>query len=51
MKCRKKSLHIRRRDEESNFSKTYMPFRQNESRMFCLIGDLPVCYKSLILEP
>ena len=34
-----------------NFSKKYMPFCQNESKMFCLIGDLPVSHKSLILEP
>ena len=40
-----------REEKEKNFSKTYMPFRQNESKTFCLIGDLPVFHKSLISEP
>ena len=34
-----------------NFLKKYMPFCQNESKMFCLIGYLLVSCKSLILEP
>ena len=41
MKCQKKYA----------FSKTYMPFCQNESKMLFLIDDLPVSHKSLILEP
>ena len=39
------------REGRRNFLKKYMPFCQNESKMFCLIGDLLVSGKSLSLEP
>ena len=36
---------------KEEFLKNVIPFCENESKMFCLIGDLPVSNKSLILEP
>ena len=40
-----------KRRKKYTFPKTCMPFCQNESKMFLLVGDLPVSHKSLILEP
>ena len=34
MKCWKKSLHMRGKKDEKDFSKAFMPFSQSESKVF-----------------
>ena len=36
---------------KEEFLKNVIHFYQSESKMFCLIGDLPASHKSLTLEP
>ena len=46
----KKNSHLWGKEGEIFLTK-YIPFCQHESKTFCLIGDLPVSHKPLILEP